>query len=71
MLGMAPLTGIPLTFISQGGSAMLFSLLSAGILLNISKHSTARQSEYGRAVGRVKMDSTRHDSAESDARHAN
>ena len=42
MLGMAPLTGIPLTFISQGGSAMLFSLLSAGILLNISKHSTVR-----------------------------
>lgn len=37
MLGLAPLTGIPLTFISQGGSAMLFSLASAGILLNISK----------------------------------
>jgi len=41
MLGVAPLTGIPLTFISQGGSAMLVSLASAGILLNISKHSTA------------------------------
>lgn len=43
MLGVAPLTGIPLTFISQGGSAMLVSLASAGILLNISKHSTARR----------------------------
>ncbi|MDO8521935.1 MAG: FtsW/RodA/SpoVE family cell cycle protein [bacterium] len=42
MLGVAPLTGIPLTFVSQGGSAMLVSLASAGILLNISKHSTAR-----------------------------
>jgi len=39
MLGMAPLTGVPLTFISQGGSAMLASLASAGILLNISKRS--------------------------------
>jgi cell division protein FtsW len=39
MLGVAPLTGIPLTFISQGGSAMLTSLASAGILLNISKYS--------------------------------
>lgn len=39
MLGIVPLTGIPLTFISQGGSAMLVSLASAGILLNISKHS--------------------------------
>lgn len=36
MLSLAPLTGIPLTFISQGGSAMLVSLGSAGILLNIS-----------------------------------
>ena len=38
MLGVAPLTGIPLTFISQGGSAMLVSLASAGILLNISRY---------------------------------
>ena len=37
MLGVAPLTGIPLTFISQGGSAILASLASAGILLNISR----------------------------------
>ena len=37
MLGMVPLTGVPLTFISQGGSAMLISLGSAGILLNISR----------------------------------
>jgi cell division protein FtsW len=39
MVGVAPLTGIPLTFVSQGGSAMLVSLASAGILLNISKSS--------------------------------
>lgn len=37
MLGMIPLTGEPLPFISQGGSAMLVSLMSAGILLNISR----------------------------------
>jgi len=39
MLGLAPLTGIPLTFISQGGSAMLISLGAAGILLNISRRA--------------------------------
>ncbi len=39
MLGVAPLTGIPLTFVSQGGSAMLASLASAGILLSISRHA--------------------------------
>ncbi len=39
MLGVAPLTGIPLTFISQGGSAMLASLGSAGILLSVSRYA--------------------------------
>ncbi|MBI4093852.1 cell division protein FtsW [Candidatus Kaiserbacteria bacterium] len=39
MLGLAPLTGIPLTFISQGGSAMLASLGSAGILLSVSRRA--------------------------------
>ncbi|QQG37577.1 MAG: FtsW/RodA/SpoVE family cell cycle protein [Candidatus Kaiserbacteria bacterium] len=39
MLGIAPLTGIPLTFISQGASAMLISLGSAGILLAISRRA--------------------------------
>ncbi len=43
MLGLAPLTGVPLTFMSQGGSAMLISLASAGILLSISR-SRARTS---------------------------
>ncbi|HET8580983.1 MAG TPA: putative lipid II flippase FtsW [Candidatus Paceibacterota bacterium] len=36
MLGILPLTGIPLIFISHGGSAMLVALASAGVLLNIS-----------------------------------
>jgi len=35
--GLAPLTGIPLVFISQGGSSLAVTLLEAGILLNISK----------------------------------
>lgn len=39
MLGVFPLTGIPLTFISQGGSAMLASLASAGILLGVSRNT--------------------------------
>jgi cell division protein FtsW len=42
MLGVAPLTGIPLTFISQGGSAMLASLASAGILLSVSRYRTKK-----------------------------
>lgn len=43
MLGVAPLTGIPLTFVSQGGSAILVSLASAGILLNVSRVRTKKR----------------------------
>lgn len=34
-----PLTGVPLPFISYGGSALVIDLCSIGILLNISKHT--------------------------------
>ena len=40
MLGLIPLSGLPLLFISHGGTALFFTLLSVGIVLNISrKHS--------------------------------
>jgi cell division protein FtsW len=39
MLGILPLTGIPLPLISYGGSAMVVSLAGLGILANISKYS--------------------------------
>lgn len=39
MLGLLPLTGIPLPLVSYGGSATVVSLAGLGILLNISKYS--------------------------------
>jgi len=39
MLSLLPLTGIPLPFISYGGTALVVSLGSIGILMNISKQT--------------------------------
>jgi cell division protein FtsW len=39
MIGLLPLTGIPLPFIGYGGSALILELVGMGILLNISKNS--------------------------------
>ncbi len=38
--GTVPVTGINLPLISAGGSSVVFTLLSLGILLNISRHTT-------------------------------
>ena len=40
MIGVLPLTGIPLPFIGYGGSALALELIGMGILLNISKNAT-------------------------------
>lgn len=39
MLGLIPLTGTPLLFISHGGTALLLALVEAGIILNISRQT--------------------------------
>jgi cell division protein FtsW len=38
MLGVAPLSGLPLPFISHGGTALLATLTMVGIVLNVSKY---------------------------------
>jgi cell division protein FtsW len=43
MLGVLPLTGLPLPFMSQGGTALLAALASVGIILNIAAHSVKKQ----------------------------
>ena len=42
MLAVAPLSGLPLPFISHGGTALLVTLSAIGIVLNVSKYRLAR-----------------------------
>jgi len=41
VLGLAPTKGIPLPFVSAGGSSLLVSLLGMAILLNVSQHASS------------------------------
>lgn len=38
--GLLPTTGLPMPFISYGGTSVIFSAMAVGILLNISKQAT-------------------------------
>ncbi len=45
--GLVPATGIPLPFFSHGGSAIIMTLLMAGLLLNVSREEAAGGAEDG------------------------
>jgi cell division protein FtsW len=38
VLGMLPTTGVPLPFLSHGGTSLLVTLMGVGVLINISQH---------------------------------
>jgi cell division protein FtsW len=42
MIGILPLTGVTLPFISYGGTSIMACLAAAGILVNISKQNSYR-----------------------------
>lgn len=41
VMGLAPLTGVPLPFVSYGNNSVLVCLMAVGLLLNISRRGTA------------------------------
>lgn len=49
VLGTAPPKGVPMPFMSYGGSSLLCSFLCVGLLLNLSRHRTWREKEAGEA----------------------
>jgi cell division protein FtsW len=42
VLGLLPTKGLPLPFVSSGGSSLLINLVAMGILLNVSQHVSSR-----------------------------
>ena len=54
VIGLAPTKGIPLPFVSAGGSSLLINLLGMAILLNVSQHASSSTGSTGH-VGTMAM----------------
>ncbi len=55
VLGLAPLTGVPLPFVSYGGTSLVITLASAGLILNVARRpaKTARKPRAKPRAGRT------------------
>jgi cell division protein FtsW len=47
VLGLAPLTGVPLPFVSYGGTSLVLTLAAAGLILNVARRPAAGASSRG------------------------
>jgi cell division protein FtsW len=73
VMGLAPLTGVPLPFVSYGNSSLLATLFAVGLILNVARGGTAgtgklRVLEGGRAPARGRSRSSNAKRAQSSNR---
>ncbi len=59
MSGLIPLTGVPLPFISYGGSSLLANLIAMGILLNIASYVKRQEKEQNTIMKEREQDGPR------------
>jgi cell division protein FtsW len=51
VMGLAPLTGVPLPFVSYGNSSLMATLFAVGLILNVARGGTAKAARDGRTSG--------------------
>jgi cell division protein FtsW len=56
MTGVLPLTGIPLPFVSYGGSSLITTLALVGVLVSVARATTRRGSKYSASMDRSRRD---------------
>jgi cell division protein FtsW len=54
VLGLAPLTGVPLPFVSYGGTSLILTLASAGLILNVARRPAAQSASRGTGSKRAR-----------------
>jgi cell division protein FtsW len=57
VMGLAPLTGVPLPFVSYGNSSLMTSLFAVGLILNVARGGTAKaaRSSTGSRAGKLRV----------------
>jgi len=57
VMGLAPLTGVPLPFVSYGNSSLMATLFAVGLILNVARGGTARaaRSSTGSRAGKLRV----------------
>ncbi len=51
VLGLAPLTGVPLPFVSYGGTSLVITLAAAGLILNVARRPAQASARSGAGRG--------------------
>jgi cell division protein FtsW len=56
-MGLAPLTGVPLPFVSYGNSSLMATLFAVGLILNVARGGTAKvaRASTGTRAGKLRV----------------